>query len=459
MEIFLPREGGSMSIIFCLFAFLLINFLGMFYLFSKKEWPLSNTKEGSCKESASGQEKFILLSLLCAPVAAAPLGGMLALRLALWIVFCLIGIFLIRQKQKSSVSSPVLFFYSIYLIWLAYGLFYTSDIWMGARVFMKYLFPCLMMLMAQKFVTKPQVFWQGCRNAWKSLTIVILAYYFFFLTESDLIGYFVGGMFYFVAGIIDSTCVLLLVSYLLWRHERNPLFILSSTIALFTPVVFRIRTGIVGITICIAAALTFKYKEKALIFLLFPFILGAVLMLKVPQLREKMFYNPSKFENMSIMDVADRVSWEDINSSGRFFMWERLLKTFYSPSPLCGSGLGSTQALLYREHEKQGGLSVAHSDYVQILCDSGLIGLILYMISVLFFWLDCMSLYRNPARSKECRWAALIAGATLAGLAAAMMTDNAVNYSMTTFLFPFTFYGIAKGLEQHELQRNHTPLQ
>ena len=432
-----------MFIVIDLVVFLLMNLMGAVYLFSKETWPLG----ASSRERISGPEKFILLSLLCAPIAATPLVGMLALRLALWIAFCLIAVFLIHQENPRPLSSPVQLFYGIYLFWLLCGLFYTSNIWMGVRVFMKYLFPWLIMLTAQKFVINSQVFWKGCHCAWKMLLIAVLPVYFYCALGLSL-SFLISSLFYYTAGIIDSACVLLLLSYLLWRHEHNPQYVIGGIIALGAPIVASVRTGLVGIVICTAAALTFKYKGKVLVFLLIPFILGSILILKVPQLREKMFYDPQKFEKLSLLDAANRVSWTDINSSGRFFMWERLLTRFYVPSPFGGSGLGSTQAFLYRKNEELGGITVAHSDYVQILCDSGLIGVMLYALSFLFFWIDCLRLYGDSRQSKECRWAALIAGATLAGLAATMMTDNVVNYSMTTLLFPFTFYGIAKGMEQ-----------
>ena len=47
-----------------------------------------------------------------------------------------------------------------------------------------------------------------------------------------------------------------------------------------------------------------------------------------------------------------------------------------------GSGIGSVQNYMYSNFVF-GGLKVPHNDYVQMSCDSGIIGVVLYLLVVL----------------------------------------------------------------------------
>lgn len=87
-----------------------------------------------------------------------------------------------------------------------------------------------------------------------------------------------------------------------------------------------------------------------------------------------------KDDNVSIEQLREgKISKDNINSNARFAMWEHLMTRFYEQKELLGSGSGCTQNYMYT-HFIFGGLKVPHNDYVQILCDNGIIGLILYLL-------------------------------------------------------------------------------
>ena len=138
------------------------------------------------------------------------------------------------------------------------------------------------------------------------------------------------------------------------------------------------------------------------------------------------------------------ISKDDINSNARFAMWEHLQKLFYKNNKLTGSGTGSIQNYMYSNYVF-GGLKVPHNDYVQISCDNGLIGIVLYLLIIVSIITHCFIEY-NKKNSIAIKMCAIVAGSSIAGVALTMYTDNVVNYSMATLSYPFGFYGMMLGL-------------
>ena len=58
-------------------------------------------------------------------------------------------------------------------------------------------------------------------------------------------------------------------------------------------------------------------------------------------------------------------------------VWEMLETQFYKGKEMKGSGIGSCQKFLY---DNPAGVKQTHGDYVQMRCDTGLIGFWLYII-------------------------------------------------------------------------------
>lgn len=124
--------------------------------------------------------------------------------------------------------------------------------------------------------------------------------------------------------------------------------------------------------------------------------------------------------------------------------WKEVL----SRHEITGSGTGSVQQYMYNNFIF-GGLKVPHSDFVQMRCDNGLIGLILYATITLLVFYDCFRTHHttNHTGVKIC---SIVAGASMMGVFVTLYSDNVVNYSMATLSMPFGFYGMMLGLKQNE---------
>jgi len=133
-------------------------------------------------------------------------------------------------------------------------------------------------------------------------------------------------------------------------------------------------------------------------------------------------------------------------------MWEWSLDNYFRGHELIGSGTGNLQKVFYENmsgpnRDAPGG-GIVHNDYIQMLCDNGLIGIILYLTSGLFAIIHCFILYNRKHYPPVLRICAITAGASMAGMLLTLYSDNVVNYSMATLAYPWGFYGMALGLNR-----------
>lgn len=441
-----------------LLFFLIINYKGIRYALSNGSFTLKASLKPEKEWSFTSREMLILLTLVCAPISAAPF-GQLAVRLLFWILIILIA-FLLTSRPVH--FPPAAFYYSLYLAWLLISMFLTPYRGYGFRVFAKYLLPFLMMMFAAKAVETPNVLVKGVKYVFVIFEIELFYSMLHRIGLEIIFSFWASHIFWWQPAILDSFSVLLpvvITAYIIYRDKQYlfliPLMILISVLG------YVVRTGLVAMFISAVMMVVFRYKWKSLPVLFLVFMLGISSVVFIPKVRNKMFYR--EMTATELVNNFDRLTIDDINSNGRFAMWEVLLDRLYLKNPIRGHGIGSTQHDMYEElKELFGGLEVPHNDYIQILCDTGLIGFFLYLIMILSLVLHSYALYNDQNLSLECRYAAFIAGTSICGMAAAMMTDNVVNYTMTTLVYPFTFYGIAialKHMEMQNVQRNHSSLQ
>jgi O-antigen ligase len=149
-----------------------------------------------------------------------------------------------------------------------------------------------------------------------------------------------------------------------------------------------------------------------------------------------------------IIENREELSTDDIDSSGRFTMWKWSLKNFYEGKELQGSGLGVLQAVFYSGSHPFGAIRIIHNDYIQILCDTGIIGLILYGLIMVALFFHSFHSFLKKNQVQVVRIAALISGVSLAGILSTLYTDNVVNYTLMTLSYPFGIYGMFLGLNK-----------
>lgn len=417
--------------------FLIITLVGLKFL-TMKQGVMTNPLNREQKMVMDGPEMFWVLTFSTGLLAlSAPAGlDLMAIRLMVLEVFCLVGLFICKRSPQ---WSPAIVFYLIYIIWLVVGLSYTPAPGYGFRVILKYLYPVLIMLFASAAVRDKEVFLKAGIGA-RIMALISIGVSFI-----PYIGLLFPGVFWYApAKAINniSMCVFSLALFYYTQEKKKNL--LLCILFMLPCILWVFRTSIMGTTLALMTFFFFKYKLKSLPVIFSVFILFIVAVFAIPSVREKMFYDDS---GKSIEQLnSGQISMDDIDSNGRFAMWEWSLNKFFYGEELTGAGTGNLQETFYALRHPFGSIRICHNDYVQILCDNGLIGLVLFGGSFLFLILHCFIVFQNRRYDTAIHLCAIVAGASAAGTLLTMYTDNVVNYTMATLSYPCGFYGMMLGL-------------
>lgn len=393
------------------------------------------------KVKLDGPEMFWVLTFATGTVALSyPFGiDLMALRLFAIMSLCLIGL---KYTRKKPVISFPLVVYFIYMAWIIYGLTYAPDKMYGIRVVLKYMYPLIICLFASAAVDNGYVAVKA------SIVARWVAAISFITVFIPVIGQFTVGIFWYATALAINYISMIVLSMGLFfftkEKKKNFLWALFFLIPCFLWV---FRTSIMGSGIAIIAFAIIRWRVKSLPVIAAVLIGGVIAILSIPSLKAKMFRENAR-DNVTIETFqSGGISKENIDNNGREAMWDKLETILYRPDPMCGSGTGATQELMYTDPNDLFSLKVPHSDFVQVKCDNGEIGLVLFIAIAVFIFLHCFIMYWTTD-DPLIKLFALVAGASIAGVYATCYSDNTVNYSMATLSMPYGFYGMALGIKR-----------
>jgi O-antigen ligase len=416
--------------------FFILTIIGIYYLFVQKQIRL---KSAIHKDNYFLVDNFQYLLLFILSTAILAGGNIMANRLLVTIILSFFAIVLTKQSLPFSITG---LFYIVYLLWLVIAIFYSPVKLYGFRIFLKYLYPFLIMLFASK-VTHSTVFYR------KALQVVLYlalygVFYYLILTRLPLLYSIVAAITFWGPAIIDFLVVPIAIGLTLYAYSGEKKYLIYVVLFVIPAVLAAVRTGILAASITIVVFAIVKYKLKSLPYVILGCALLVGTVLYVPAVRDKMFVKQLSTEE--IIERGDDISQDDIQSNGRYAMWKWALTTFYQGKEWTGSGLGILQKTLYSNDTPFSGVMAIHNDYVQILCDSGLVGLILYGLTFLSLIVHSFYVFFSKKYMLVVKIASLIAGVSMAGMISTLYTDNVVNYSLMTLSYPFALYGMMLGL-------------
>ena len=264
--------------------FIILTAIGYIWLTSKGGY-MTNPLNRSQKMWLDGPERFWVLTFATGLFAFAAPGGIfnvLSIRLFILEVFCIVGLFLTRNKPAWNVATVL---YSIYILWLCIGLIYTPSPSYGFRVILKYLYPLLIMLFASAVVRDVEVFLKASIAA---RTIALISIGVFFIPFVTIL--FPGVFWYGTASAINYIAMFVL-SLALYYHTNEKRKNLALCVVFILPCILWVfRTSIMGTVMAAITFFFFKDKIRSI-----PFILGTVAILVamvflIPSIKEKMFY-------------------------------------------------------------------------------------------------------------------------------------------------------------------------
>ena len=367
----------------------------------------------------------------------------MALRLFAIEILCIVGMFVVKRQP---VWTMPLLFYVAYLIWILVGCTYSQAPVIGIRVVLKYLFPLLMTLFASAAVRHTETYLKAGQGA-TLLGFISIALFAIISNAGELLP----GVFWYAPARAINYISLFIFCFTLYYYtdeKRKNLFLSFCFVLPCFVAVY--RTSIMGSIVALAAFYFIKYSVRSLPIIFAIFIAGVIAVFAIPSLHEKMFKEDT---NITLEQFEEgKVTMDNVETNSREKLWKILDSHFYNKHKIAGSGTGAVQNFLYT-HDVVGGVKAAHSDFVQMRCDNGLIGLGLYVLMIFAIFIHCFRTYWSYG-SIPIKMCALMAGASLMGVFVTLYSENTVNYSMATLSMPFGFYGMMLGLIKGEQEKD-----
>ena len=338
--------------------------------------------------------------------------------------------------------------YMVFLAWAALGAVRAPALTYSVRMFIKLAYPLLAMMLARRAVLSGQA--PDLRQAIK--WVVVASFCGFLLvggfTQRFLpwICWTAASFIWACAAFADHLAIMGVVALAAWRVWGGKWYLAYAVAAGLSPVLAGIRTGIGAFVLGVSVLVLLSYRKAVSLPLLAGIVfLGAASILFVPSVKAHMFHDADSVDSADALRNPTGISLDNVNNSGREMLWTMVLGELWEPSPLTGSGLGSVQHFMYSQTVTV--IKAVHNSYVELLSDTGLIGLGLWLLAVACCLREAWLALRRDGRPTT----RVLALSTLAGFPALMFCmgfDNVVNYALVAGQYPFAFMGLVAGLAQ-----------
>lgn len=358
------------------------------------------------------------------------LGPFSELKYVIWILTFMILLF---SSSFRVIWDGVMFWYLLFLLWCVFTLTYSEDTTQGGAILLKYFLPIFYLWLGYNALSSKESFWYFLRCSCVALVVYAImlggGMSKFGTPIYAYLNWGTGGLFVSYASLADFFSVMCVVPLAMYFITKQKKFLFIFGLLLLSTVLDVVRTGIAGIMIAASLFVFIRFKVRALPIVVGLFLGLMAIIFMVPEVREKMFGNNDS-ENITL-------SRDNVQSNARESIWEIHMDRFYHPSPDVGSGLGTS--LSYQKNNFS--LKLIHSDYVQMLCDTGNVGLGLFLLFFLFMIFKALSVSSRYQNQTVQLLAAMAVGSS-GGMLFSMGFDNVVTYGQQCFIFPFLFYGM-----------------
>lgn len=317
----------------------------------------------------------VCLYFLCMPftVVTTPMGSLLKL-VTMPVTAILIYKLFIGKRKKLSFNG-VHFIYSLYIIYVIFGLFFLINdisVTQTKDMLLTYL---VMMIISIRVYNEEEI--ELIESTWILVGVICTALAF---TSSQALNEFENRVVVYILGFPEDPnqfCAyfimpaMICMKRIVEKRKLTPFYLLLMLMIIYAVMKTGSRGGLVGVLLGIFACIILAVRSpKAKIAIIITAVFAAVIVVTVvfPLLPE---------------DVQLRYSMQSIaenNGAGRFDIWKYLVNyAFENPDRLIhGSGLLSTYDILANANVVEHA-GAAHNQFVQVLVDQGLLGLMLFI--------------------------------------------------------------------------------
>lgn len=355
-------------------------------------------------------------------------------------VFYAIIIFLLVSKQICIPKNIIVYTYTMFLIWLfvsAWRVGFSRDAIMSL---IKYSIPLFALALGYSSIeNKYDLYYLMKVVAIGAVIYVIVCGGISFKLTRSLY-YLCGNFILTYGGLTDYLACLSVIPLLLWWWTDNKKWFLAFLIICSSPVLESVRTGLGASTVAAMIFCLFKFKWKSLPFIAIILMASIAVIIYVPSVREKFYGENADVSNEAIVS-GEALTLDNMHTNGRMELWKKTEKALYEGHEMCGSGLGESYRTVRMWFSWDNSIpNMLHNDYVQIKCDTGLIGLWLFIIfgATVFIYIGQRIWSIQDMPSRICGILALTSSGSIAF---SMGFDNVVSHSMSSMIIPFLFIG------------------
>lgn len=423
-----------MKTILSLLIFVVLTiWVGQIYLSGKKKFRAVEVGKGEYY-LLSPNMYFVIFTVCTAPVF---LHSLSLLKYGLWFAAMLALLFVGKVRIKFEAITGM---YGIFFLWLCYTMTYTTVPRDGVMMLIKYSLPMLFLWLG----------YSAIRNE-KDLIIflkvvnVVACIYCGFMggfaaTFIPPLYYFSAGIFSTYAAFADFLTAVFIVPIMLYWLTKEKKYIYCALWMVLSTVLQAVRTGMGGMMLVFAVALLLKNKAKAIPGLAFAggMFLGVVLF--VPSVNEKFFGEDAGKVSASDIIQGDAMSMDNIEMSGREYMWEHVLDNCYYGNEVFGGGLGTSGRFVKDYGIATNTNAMMHNDYLQILCDTGIVGIVLLILFYLSV-ITNVSTHVLRRTTPLVKLTGIMALSSMVGIGFSMYFDNVVSNSMQSMVMPYIYMG------------------
>lgn len=350
-------------------------------------------------------------------------------------------LFLIVGNRIRMKLEAVMALYLVFFLWLCLTMTWTTAPRDGWMMLIKYFIPILFLWLGYSALgnEKDLIVFLKVVNATACIYCFIIGGFTQHLAP---------WLYFFLTGICSTyagfSCFLIsvfIVPILLYWLTRENKYIYCALWMLLSPILQSVRTGIGGMMLVFCVAVYLRYKQRSLPALFFAGAVFLSVILFVPSVNAKFFgENAGKVTGKDIVQ-GGALSLDNIEMSGREYMWERVKNNCYYGNETFGGGLGTSGRFVKDYGKANKGLEMMHNDYLQILCDAGIVGIVLLCIFYAGFIIKVIANVVKRRCTILVKLTGIMALSSMVGIGFAMYFDNVVSNSMQALVMPFIYWG------------------
>lgn len=436
-------------IIGVLIFIVLLLWLGTLFFTNKKKFRAVEYNKGEYY-LLSRNMYFVIFTVCTAPIF---LSSLALLKYGLWLGLIL---WLLFSNRVRMVMEPTMVVYLVFFVWLIFATTYSPVPRDAFMMLVKYFLPLCFLWLGYSALNNEKdlvVFL-------KAVNVVGCIYCCFIGGQGEAFIpqlYYgpIGNQFATYAAFADYLTAIFIVPIILYWLTKEKKYIFCALWMVLSTVLESVRTGMGGMVLVFGVALLLRYKTRALPGLILAGAVFISVILYVPSVNEKFFGEDAGSVTGEDIVQGNALSLDNINTSGRDAIWELVLDRFHKGNEWRGSGLGvAGRYVKDRWLKKEANVAMIHNDYVQLLAETGNIGVILI---VLFYILVIVKVVQYVVLRRSgymVKITGIMALSSMTGIAFSMYFDNVVSNSMQSLIIPYVFLGFfLKMVDMEEMRK------